>query len=136
METRNTRVDAVALRHQRGMTLIEIMVVLAIIGMIMGGLVFAFNNFFKAGQEDVAKAQVQRVASALLHHYLHNQEYPSQLDELVSGKNPPLKKSQLTDPWNENFVYQVPSQSGSGDFDLCSKGPDKREGSEDDICNE
>lgn len=121
---------------QRGMTLIEIMVVLAIIGMIMGGLAFAALNFFKQGQEDVAKTQVQKVASALMNYYIHERDFPATLDDLASGKNSPLKESQLKDPWGEPFVYNVPATRGQGDFDLCSKGPDKREGSDDDICLE
>ena len=124
------------LGNQRGMTLIEIMVVLAIIGMIMGGLVFAYMNWFKQSQEDIAKSQVQRIASAVMNHYMHHREFPTNLDELATAKNAPLKKSQLNDPWKEQWVYSVPSQRGNGDFDLCSKGPDKREGTEDDICLE
>ena len=125
-----------ALTRQRGMTLIEIMVVLAIIGMIMGGLVFAYMNWFKQSQEDVARSQVQRVGSALMNHYMHHQEFPSNIDELATGKNAPLKSSQLRDPWNEPWSYSDTAQRGQGDFDLCSKGPDKREGTDDDICLE
>ena len=125
-----------ALARQRGMTLIEIMVVLAIIGMIMGGLVFAYMNWFKQSQEDVARSQVQRIGSALMNHYMHHQEFPSNIDELATGKNAPLKSSQLRDPWNETWVYSDTAQRGQGDFDLCSKGPDKREGTDDDICLE
>jgi len=122
--------------RQRGMTLIEIMVVLAIIGMIMGGLVFAYMNWFKQSQEDVARSQVQRIGSALMNHYMHHQEFPSNIDELATGKNAPLKSSQLRDPWNEPWSYSDTAQRGQGDFDLCSKGPDKREGTDDDICLE
>lgn len=125
-----------ALARQRGMTLIEIMVVLAIIGMIMGGLVFAYMNWFKQSQEDVARSQVQRIGSALMNHYMHHQEFPSNIDELATGKNAPLKSSQLRDPWNEPWSYSDTAQRGQGDFDLCSKGPDKREGTDDDICLE
>ena len=122
--------------RQRGMTLIEIMVVLAIIGMIMGGLVFAYMNWFKQSQEDVARSQVQRIGAALMNHYMHHQEFPSNIDELATGKNAPLKASQLRDPWNETWNYSDTAQRGQGDFDLCSKGPDKREGTDDDICLE
>tara|TARA_B100000579_G_scaffold419248_1_gene417637 strand:+ start:857 stop:1411 length:555 start_codon:yes stop_codon:yes gene_type:complete len=130
------RSGADAARRQRGMTLIEIMVVLAIIGMIMGGLVFAYMNWFKQSQEDVARSQVQRVGAALMNYYMHNQEFPSNIDELATGKNAPLKSSQLRDPWNEPWSYSDTAQRGQGDFDLCSKGPDKREGTDDDICLE
>ncbi len=122
--------------NQRGMTLIEIMVVLAIIGLIMGGLTFAFMGWFSESQVDVAKSQVVKVSSVVMNYYLHHQEYPSSLDELSTGKNAKLKPSQLKDPWKEPFVYRTPATRGNGDYDLCSKGPDKREGTDDDICAE
>mgnify|MGYP003953577471 CR=1 FL=1 len=131
-----SRARGKAFNRQRGMTLIEIMVVLAIIGMIMGGLVFAYMNWFKQSQEDVARSQVQRIGAALMNHYMHHQEFPSNIDELATGKNAPLKSSQLRDPWNEPWSYSDTAQRGQGDFDLCSKGPDKREGTDDDICLE
>ena len=32
--------------------------------------------------------------------------------------------------------YAYPAQDANREFDLCSKGPDRREGTEDDICND
>jgi hypothetical protein len=33
-------------------------------------------------------------------------------------------------------VYRFPGTKSDADFDLCSKGADKREGTQDDICRE
>lgn len=45
---------------------------------------------------------------------------------------------QLTDPWGEKYTYRYPAK-GSKDalaFDVCSSGPDKKAGSDDDVCDE
>jgi general secretion pathway protein G len=130
-EIRNKQNRHVAARAvtQSGMTLIEILVVLAIIGMIMGGLVFAYGALFGQGQEKVAKAQVSQIGSIASVYMMTNGEYPDSLDELI-GKG--LKKSQLKDPWGRDWFYNPSGDDGN--FELCSGGPDKREGGEDDIC--
>ena len=47
----------------------------------------------------------------------------------VSGNKIPL------DPWGEPYQYRFPGVKNKGSFDLFSKGPDKLEGTEDDIGN-
>ena len=47
-----------------------------------------------------------------------------------------VQEKQLKDPWKEDLIYSYPaSRNSDNQYDLCSKGPDKVEGSEDDICN-
>ena len=122
------------LMNQRGMTLIEIMVVIAIIGILSTAIGFGVVNYLKESKSSVAELSLSKVAQALDAYYTLESEYPNSLDDLTSGKNPLLKAKDMKDPWKSDLVYRYPGNEG--EFDLCSKGPDKRENTDDDICRE
>ena len=129
------RLSRAALTSQRGMTLIEIMVVVAIIAIVGGAVVFGVLPLFEDTKEDIAKTQLSTVGKAVQVSYLRNREYPNDLKVLVEARLLPEK--QLKDPWQQDIIYNYPSSKGDGHtFDLCSKGKDQRENSEDDICFE
>ena len=57
---------------------------------------------------------------------------PTSVDELVKAVG---KKGQSTkDPWGSDYVVSCPSQHDL-DIDVCSNGPDKQQGTDDDVCN-
>ncbi|MBR58941.1 MAG: hypothetical protein CMH54_13100 [Myxococcales bacterium] len=112
---------------QQGMTLIEILVVLAIIGMVMGGLVFAYGALFADSQEDVARAQVTTIGNILQTRCNSPRGLPESLENLSA-----LKKSQLKDPWKQEWHYD--SSADCDEIVFCSNGKDKKQGSGDDIC--
>ncbi len=120
--------------NQRGMTLIEIMVVIAIIGILSTAIGFGVVNYLKESKSSVAELSLSKVAQALDAYYTLESEYPNSLDDLTAGKNPLLKSKDMKDPWKSDLVYRYPGNEG--EFDLCSKGPDKRENTDDDICRE
>lgn len=119
---------------QRGMTLIEIMVVIAIIGIVAGAVGFGVTRYFAQAKIDACKAQIDNIANHLEMYLYEHDEYPSQISVLAKkekGKRKAiLKKSQLKDPWKKQLKY---GNDGDG-FTLCSSGPDKKQGSDDDIC--
>jgi general secretion pathway protein G len=47
---------------------------------------------------------------------------------LADGKLP-------KDPWGEEYVYRYPGVKNKGGYDIFSKGPDKAEGTPDDVGN-
>jgi general secretion pathway protein G len=117
-------------RRSRGMTLIEILVVLAIIGLIVGGVsVVAFNAFseskVKQGYTDVINVQ-----KACEQYMLQkNDKCPKSLQDLkAAGVVSRVQK----DPWGEDFVITCPGEHGSA-VDVLSYGPDKKQGGDDDI---
>ena len=117
----------------RGFTLLEIMVVIAIIGLLATAVSIGVMSSLKKAKVHTAKIQLNTIAQALNQYYLDQNDYPSSLEDLTKGSDALLKEKQLKDPWGEEFVYS-PTSRGEADFTLCSKGPDKREGTEDDIC--
>jgi general secretion pathway protein G len=129
-------------------TLLEILVVLAIIGLLVGLAVTNIGNLFSGGQKDIAKIFVNQSMQAPLTVYkIHMGDYPTTAEGLQAlidapaGKadrwrGPYLKDSKLPlDPWQEPYQYRYPGVKNKNSYDLWSKGPDKTDGTEDDIGN-
>lgn len=113
-----------------GFSLVEIMIVLAIIGTILGMI---GSRIFKAQQRaqvKEAKITMGSIADALSMYYNDCGQYPKALKGLIEADSDcknwtdAYYKGELRDPWKTDFDYQL---NGS-DFVLKSFGADKREG--------
>ena len=139
-------------RHrQAGFTLLEILVVVAILGLLIGLVAPAALRQLGGAQVSVAKQSIQRLAGVLDLYRLDMGGYPSSeqgLQALVarpSGTaawNGPYLKAEAgppLDPWNRPYLYRNPSTRQGRDFDLCSRGPNAQggdsAGAEGMICN-
>jgi len=127
------------LKTKQGMTLIEILVVLAIIGTILG--LVGTNVFSRLDVANVKSANNQMIGfeSALDIYYLDNGMYPTTeqglealLSEPTSGPRPYnyapdgyLKGKKIPlDPWNNPYAYE----SDGVIYRIISYGKDKKEG--------
>ena len=112
--------------------MIEIMVVVAIIGLIMGAGGFVAFNRFKKAQVSNAKVRVTEISNATMQYMLdNNNTCPGGVDALVAGKY--LAKKGVKDPWGKDFIFLCPGQNDTDGADVASAGPDKAEGTQDDI---
>ena len=133
-------VDAAARRRRRrpseaelGMTLIEIMVVLAIMVLVMGGVSLGVFKYWKSSQINVAKKEIMVIQQALVAYALHNKKAcPDELDTLHKQGHITKKPK---DPWGQPFTYKCPGDNDTEGADICSSGPDRKAGSDDDICS-
>ena len=116
---------------ERGMTLIEIMVVVAIIGMLMGTVgVYAFGRLEKAKVTDT-KLVIKNVEQAMVHFQTDNTDScPKSLSDLYTQKY--LTKDPL-DAWGQQLIFKCPGEHNPDGADIVSKGKDKQEGTQDDI---
>jgi len=114
----------------RGMTLIEIMIVVAIIAMVAGGVAVVAIPKMKEAQIQQAETGARVIRSAVSQWQLSENEYSecptvSQMVEdkqLDSGQN-------TTDPWGEEYTITC----ADDEVVVSSTGPDKKKGSKDDV---
>ena len=126
-------------RRRRGMTLIEILVVVAILGMLATAVTVAVLGQFEDAKGERAKMDIASITQALTAYYLKNNNYPSTGDGLAALVNPPTGSPLLPempkDPWDHEYNYAQPGQKNASGFDVWSNGKDGQSGSDDDIGN-
>lgn len=117
--------------NELGMSLIEIMVVMAIIGLLVGGVaVVATGQLAKAKVTDTKKRIAQMKTA--LQFYANDNSNPCPKD-LSALKEQKLVKGDVKDPWGREFVFTCPGEHDKDGADLSSMGKDGKEGTEDDI---
>jgi general secretion pathway protein G len=119
-------------RKERGVTLIELMVVLVIIGLIAAFAVPQVLKVLEGARRDAAKTQIQLLGGALDFYRLDTGQYPGDegLRSLVEEPpgaerwNGPYIKTEdsLMDPWGRPYEYRFPGDNG--EYDLYSLGAD------------
>ena len=138
------------LRSSQAFTLLEILVVLAIIGLLVGLGVKNADKILGGSQVSVAGIFVNdTMKTSLVRYRIDMGDYPSTTEGLEALVTAPASKAERwkgpyieakggklpQDPWSEPYQYRYPGTQNKGGYDLFSKGPDKTEGSADDIGN-
>jgi general secretion pathway protein G len=129
-----------------GFTLLEILVVLAIIGLLAGLAIKNVDKIFGDAQASTTKLFVSESMKTTLTQYkIHMGDYPGTaegLQALVTRPssrgdrwNGPYIEKVPVDHWGEPYQYAYPGTRNKNGYDLWSKGPDKQSGTADDIGN-
>lgn len=125
---------------QRGMTLVEIMVVVVIISLVAGVVGVAVLQRLGDAQKKVAYTQIRTLSDALDLYKLSLRNYPSTAEGLGAlaapkGNEKPFLTAVPKDPWGNDYVYIYPGTHNPSGFDLMSYGPDGVQGGGDDVGN-
>jgi general secretion pathway protein G len=120
-------------KKKKGFTLIELMVVVAILGFL--GMIVATNIFPKLAksQRTVAETNIEILKAAVEQYRMDNfLKLPGSLDELLQPNENNMNQSylenedDLLDPWGNPYMYTVLGSS----FEILSLGADGLEGGE------
>ena len=123
-------------RRPRGFTLVEMLVVIAILAMIAAFAAPRALKWLGGAKADAARVQIEAIGTGIDLYRLEVGTFPPDLEALVrrpSGaerwNGPYLKKNTVpVDPWGNAFVYRYPGENG--EYDLLSLGADGAEGGE------
>jgi general secretion pathway protein G len=122
---------------ESGFTLVEMLVVIAIIGLVMGLVGPRVLNSLGEAKVKAAKLQIESFGSALDLFYLDVGRYPSASEGLAAlverpanapvWNGPYLKNASVpADPWGHVYLYRVPGEKGP--YQIVSLGSDGQEG--------
>lgn len=120
-----------------GFSLLELMVVMAIIGLLVGLVGPALMNKLGGAKTDTAKTQISQLSTALNSYAIDMNKYPSSAEGLKAlvekqssskWRGPYLQDGKLPkDPWDNDYIYKAPGDAGRK-FDITSYGADGRAG--------
>ena len=119
------------LKNARGMTLVEIMIVITIMASVMAVVgIFVFGALDRAN-ERTARMEIGQLNQMVQTFYLTTtpNRVPNTLQELTEGRAPLVERLPV-DPWGNDYVY---IRRSNRDFEILSVGADGIEGTEDDI---
>lgn len=118
---------------RRAFTLLEVLVVVAIIVILAGVGVYALMPQYDAAREKIALAKVKALTQAAETYKLNNEDYPPNLEALAapqpSGGPPLVPVDAIIDPWGQPYGYN-PAGTNNGGLkpDIWANRPDKQIG--------
>jgi general secretion pathway protein G len=121
---------------RRGFTLLELLVVVAIIGLLAAYVGPKYFGQIGKSEQALARAQIESFHKALGSYRLDVGSFPTTeegLDALLTKPasaakwaGPYLSKAVPADPWGKPYVYRAPGTKG--DYELLSYGKDGQPG--------
>ncbi len=104
--------------RRRGMTLVEILAVVVILGLVAGIAVVSFSGTFNAAQHEIVKPMMAKIAQSVEAYYMKHGAYPTSAEGLnaLTAASPEssyyLSQDLVNDPWNRAFQYMSPGTEG------------------------
>jgi general secretion pathway protein G len=108
-----------------GFTLMEVLVVVAIIVILAGAAVPLFMNRLEESKRRMAWVNAKTLTQATEQYKLNLGDYPTSLTELVQPPNGGaayVEAKDLVDPWAHEYQYAYPGQHSAGKPDVWSAG--------------
>ena len=118
-------------RRAAGFTLIEIMVVVAIIGLLATLVAPNVIKYLRSSKVTVTQAKLKGLKQPIQQYYMNHSRIPESLDELMSEDEANMKepyiesREEILDAWGNEIQFERMSNSK---YDLISLGADGVEG--------
>jgi len=133
--------------RRSGFTLLEMVIVLGIIAMILGGAIFAMRGIGDAAKLRQVDSDFKSLESALTMYRMNAGHFPSTQQGLKSLVDRPtgtpqprawvqVMTSVPKDPWDSEYRYAFPGSKRANHFEIISNGPDGLPNTGDDISSQ
>jgi general secretion pathway protein G len=120
---------AAARRQTAGVTLVEVLIVVAIMAMLASGVTFAILPKYKEAQISTARTSARVMRRAVQDwQRVNNEVVCPTTSQLVEGKHLD-SGTELDDPWGQPWTLSCTDE----EVFVQSNGPDKKQGTADDI---
>lgn len=133
--------------RRSGFTLLEMVIVLGIIAMILGGAIFAMKGIQGNASISLTEADFKSIDTSLMGYKLLAGTFPTTQQGLKALVERPtstpvprrwsqtIKKVPL-DPWKNEYGYRFPGKKNAAEPEIFSKGPDGMENTADDLSSQ
>jgi general secretion pathway protein G len=112
------------------MSLVEIMVVIAIIGVLMTVIAVNVVGYLDDANVDATRIQIKKIEEALITFSARNRgKFPTTADGLQAAGRYFTNNEVPTDAWGNQFQYFSPGSGGSP-YEIISLGKDGKDGGE------
>ncbi|MEY2561844.1 MAG: ral secretion pathway protein [Verrucomicrobiota bacterium] len=129
--------------RQSAFTLLEIMLVVAIIGVLLGAAIYKMSPALDVAKGTTSGGGIQGIRTMLMMYNSKTGYYPTTEQGLkalvVRPTTEPLPSSWVhlmddvpKDPWGQEYIYRFPGVRNPNSYDLFSAGPDHRPDTADD----
>ena len=120
-----------AARSNRGLTLAELMVVIALLGVLATIVFGTLTGVLDDAKGDAARVSIKQIEQAVEIYKLKKNKYPGSLEDASKY----MRDQRVPkDPWDQEFEYSTNSSCGKS-YEIVSKGSDGQRGGEDDVSN-
>ena len=130
-------------RSESGLTLIEILVVIIVLGLLAGLVAPQIIGRVSEARSATARTQIELLSVALDNYRLDNGRYPTTQQGLEALRTKPtdepeprnwrgpyLRKDVPNDPWDRPYLYRSPGTENPQGYDLLTLGADGVPGGE------
>jgi len=134
-------------RRRAGFTLLEMVIVLGIIAMILGGAIYSMKKIGNSAKLSQVESDFKSFESGLAMYKLNGGMFPvtqqglKALVEKPTSTPVPRRWSQILDkvpldPWDAPYKYRFPGKKRANEFEIYSFGPDGMENTADDLSSQ
>jgi len=134
-------------RAAAGFTLLEMVIVLGIIAVLLGGSIALIGGVGEGAKVQRVDQDFLAIGNALKTYKINAGSYPTTgqglkaLVEKPGGSPQPRRWTQVmkkvpTDPWGNDYGYLFPGRKDPSEFEIISKGKDGVEGGEQDFSSQ
>ncbi|MEI6177774.1 MAG: type II secretion system major pseudopilin GspG [Verrucomicrobiota bacterium] len=134
-------------RRKVGFTLLEMVIVLGIIGIILGGIGYKMVGALESARYKTVTGDFKSMDSMLMQYKLNGGHYPTTsqgLKALVTKPSgtpvPRIWVQQIRDvpldPWGGEYGYRFPGKKRANEYEIICKGPDGMENTPDDLSSQ